>query len=122
MASKCWTESRTRRCERSPWSLSRKARSQPLRAFNFAAWPSALLACVAVGWAGWHDYRVRDLHHPHVPAAVRAARANAADPVESGSMTKVLALLVGDTQGWLTTEGFIDKVALNLDAALAKAA
>ena len=42
------------------------------------------------------------------------------DTVESGSMTKDLALLVGDTQGWLTTEGFIDKVAANLDVALAK--
>ena len=42
--------------------------------------------------------------------------------VESGSMTKDLALLVGDTQGWLTTEGFIDKVAVNLEAALAKPA
>src|SRR5437868_12898975 len=38
--------------------------------------------------------------------------------VESGSMTKDLALLVGDTQGWLTTEGFIDKIALNLEKAL----
>lgn len=44
------------------------------------------------------------------------------DTVESGSMTKDLALLVGDTQGWLTTEGFIDKVAANLEAALAKSA
>ena len=43
------------------------------------------------------------------------------DTVESGSMTKDLALLVGDTQGWLTTEGFIDKVAANLDKALAEA-
>jgi isocitrate dehydrogenase, NADP-dependent, eukaryotic type len=42
--------------------------------------------------------------------------------VEAGSMTKDLALLVGDTQGWLTTEGFIDKVAVNLDAALSKSA
>ncbi|MET0294652.1 MAG: NADP-dependent isocitrate dehydrogenase [Phenylobacterium sp.] len=40
--------------------------------------------------------------------------------VEAGSMTKDLALLVGDTQGWLTTEGFIDKVAANLDVALAE--
>ncbi|WP_374653835.1 NADP-dependent isocitrate dehydrogenase [Phenylobacterium sp.] len=44
------------------------------------------------------------------------------DTVEAGSMTKDLALLVGDTQGWLTTEGFIDKVAANLEAALAKTA
>ncbi|MBS0331138.1 MAG: NADP-dependent isocitrate dehydrogenase [Proteobacteria bacterium] len=41
------------------------------------------------------------------------------DTVESGSMTKDLALLVGDTQGWLTTEGFLDKVAANLEKALA---
>jgi isocitrate dehydrogenase len=40
------------------------------------------------------------------------------DTVESGSMTKDLALLVGDHQGWLTTEGFIDKVADNLAKAL----
>jgi isocitrate dehydrogenase len=39
--------------------------------------------------------------------------------VESGSMTKDLALLVGDNQGWLSTEGFIDKVADNLAKALA---
>jgi len=41
------------------------------------------------------------------------------DTVESGSMTKDLALLVGETQGWLTTEGFLDKVASNLQKALA---
>ncbi|MGH6972902.1 MAG: NADP-dependent isocitrate dehydrogenase, partial [Caulobacteraceae bacterium] len=41
------------------------------------------------------------------------------DTVEAGFMTKDLALLVGDHQGWLTTEGFLDKLAENLDAALA---
>jgi isocitrate dehydrogenase len=40
------------------------------------------------------------------------------DTVEAGSMTKDLALLVGDQQGWLTTEGFLDKVAENLKTAL----
>jgi hypothetical protein len=35
------------------------------------------------------------------------------ETVEAGAMTKDLALLVGDSQGWLTTEGFIDKVAAN---------
>jgi isocitrate dehydrogenase len=39
--------------------------------------------------------------------------------VESGQMTKDLALLVGEKQGWLTTEGFLDKVAENLTKALA---
>ncbi|MBB5772727.1 isocitrate dehydrogenase [Brevundimonas vesicularis] len=40
------------------------------------------------------------------------------DTVEAGFMTKDLALLVGDQQGWLTTEGFLDKVAENLKGAL----
>jgi isocitrate dehydrogenase len=42
------------------------------------------------------------------------------DTVEAGSMTKDLALLVGPEQKWLSTEGFIDKVAENLKAAMAK--
>ncbi|MBV1904320.1 MAG: NADP-dependent isocitrate dehydrogenase [Marinosulfonomonas sp.] len=41
------------------------------------------------------------------------------DTVESGDMTKDLALLVGPDQAWLTTEGFLEKVAENLNAALA---
>ncbi|HRD27887.1 MAG TPA: NADP-dependent isocitrate dehydrogenase [Caulobacter sp.] len=41
------------------------------------------------------------------------------DTVESGFMTKDLALLVGDQQSWLTTEGFLDKVDENLKAAMA---
>ena len=41
------------------------------------------------------------------------------DTVESGSMTKDLALLVGPDQRWLTTEGFLEKIDSNLNAALA---
>lgn len=41
------------------------------------------------------------------------------DTVESGFMTKDLALLVGDEQSWLTTEGFLKKVAENFEAAMA---
>ena len=40
------------------------------------------------------------------------------ETVESGFMTKDLALLVGDQQSWLTTEGFLDKVAENLTKAM----
>jgi len=40
------------------------------------------------------------------------------ETVEAGYMTKDLALLVGDQQSWLTTEGFIDKVAENLTKAM----
>ncbi len=41
------------------------------------------------------------------------------DTVESGFMTKDLALLVGPDQKWLTTEGFLEKVDSNLQKALA---
>ena len=41
------------------------------------------------------------------------------DTVESGFMTKDLALLVGPDQGWLTTMGFLDKIDENLSKALA---
>jgi isocitrate dehydrogenase len=40
--------------------------------------------------------------------------------VEDGYMTKDLALLVGDEQSWLSTEGFLKKVAANLEAAMAE--
>ncbi|HRW61244.1 MAG TPA: isocitrate/isopropylmalate family dehydrogenase, partial [Defluviicoccus sp.] len=42
------------------------------------------------------------------------------DTVESGSMTKDLALLVGPQQPWLTTEQFLDTLDRNLKTAMAK--
>ena len=41
------------------------------------------------------------------------------DTVEAGFMTKDLALLVGADQRWLSTTGFLDKVAENLTKAMA---
>ena len=41
------------------------------------------------------------------------------DTVESGFMTKDLALLVGPNQQWLTTMGFLEKIDENLNRALA---
>jgi isocitrate dehydrogenase len=41
------------------------------------------------------------------------------DTVESGFMTKDLALLVGPDQKWLTTVGFLDKIDENLKKAMA---
>ncbi len=41
------------------------------------------------------------------------------DTVESGFMTKDLALLVGPEQGWLSTMGYLEKVDENLNKALA---
>jgi isocitrate dehydrogenase len=42
------------------------------------------------------------------------------DTVESGYMTKDLALLIGPDQKWLTTTGFLDKIAENLETEMAK--
>ena len=41
------------------------------------------------------------------------------DTVEAGFMTKDLALLVGPEQKWLSTTGFLDKIDMNLRAAMA---
>jgi len=41
------------------------------------------------------------------------------ETVEAGQMTKDLALLVGDRQSWLTTEGFLEAVAANLEKRMA---
>jgi isocitrate dehydrogenase len=38
--------------------------------------------------------------------------------IESGSMTKDLAVLVGPDQKWLSTEGFLNKIESNLKQAL----
>lgn len=43
------------------------------------------------------------------------------DTVESGFMTKDLALLIGPDQGWLSTTGFLDKIDENLKKAMAAA-
>jgi isocitrate dehydrogenase len=39
--------------------------------------------------------------------------------IESGEMTKDLAVLVGPEQSWLSTEGFLDAVDANLEKAMA---
>ena len=41
--------------------------------------------------------------------------------IQSGHMTKDLALLVGDEQAWLSTTGFLDKIDENLQKAMGKA-
>ncbi len=45
--------------------------------------------------------------------------ATVVETIESGHMTKDLALLIGDEQGWLSTEGFLDKIDEKLRAKMA---
>ena len=42
------------------------------------------------------------------------------ETVEKGDMTKDLAILVGEDQKWLSTEGFLEKVNSNLENKLSE--
>jgi isocitrate dehydrogenase len=70
-------------------------------------------------WTRGLEHRAKLDNNPELDKFAKTLERVCVETVESGSMTKDLALLVGDTQGWLTTEGFIDKVAVNLQKALA---
>jgi isocitrate dehydrogenase len=69
-------------------------------------------------WTRGLEHRAKLDDTPQLAHFARTLEKVCVDTVEAGSMTKDLALLVGEQQGWLTTEGFIDKVAANLDKAL----
>jgi isocitrate dehydrogenase len=70
-------------------------------------------------WTRGLEHRAKLDDNPELDKFAKTLERVCVETVEAGSMTKDLALLVGDTQGWLTTEGFIDKVAANLEKALA---
>jgi isocitrate dehydrogenase len=59
---------------------------------------------------------------PDVVRFAEALEKVCVDTVESGFMTKDLALLIGPDQKWLTTTQFLDKLDANLKTAMAKAA
>jgi isocitrate dehydrogenase len=69
-------------------------------------------------WTQGLKHRAKLDDNPALDRFAATLEAVCVSTVEAGFMTKDLALLVGDHQGWLTTEGFIDKVAENLAAAL----
>jgi isocitrate dehydrogenase len=69
-------------------------------------------------WTRGLEHRAKLDGNPALDRFAKTLEKVCVDTVEAGSMTKDLALLVGEQQGWLTTEGFIDKVASNLEKAL----
>jgi isocitrate dehydrogenase len=69
-------------------------------------------------WTRGLEHRAKLDGNPALDRFAKTLEKVCVDTVEAGFMTKDLALLVGDQQSWLTTEGFIDKIAHNLDAAL----
>jgi isocitrate dehydrogenase len=70
-------------------------------------------------WTRALGFRAKQDANDRLAAFARTLEQTAVGTVEAGDMTKDLALLVGDQQAWLTTTGFLDKVAANLETAIA---
>lgn len=70
-------------------------------------------------WTGGLKHRAKLDDNPALLNFAQTLETVIVDTVESGHMTKDLALLVGPDQSWLTTEGFLEKIDENLNAALA---
>ena len=71
-------------------------------------------------WTGGLKHRGKLDGTPAVTNFAETLERICVETVESGAMTKDLALLVGPDQAWMTTEKFFETVRANLDAAIAK--
>ena len=69
-------------------------------------------------WTGGLKHRAKLDNNAELMKFVETLEKVIVDTVESGFMTKDLALLVGPDQSWLTTEGFLEKIDQNLNAAM----
>src|SRR5665811_2150145 len=69
-------------------------------------------------WTGGLKHRGALDNTPEVTAFAETLERVCVETVESGKMTKDLALLVGPDQAWLTTEEFLAAIDDNLKAAL----
>ncbi len=69
-------------------------------------------------WTGGLKHRGKLDNNAALTSFAETLEKTVVDTVESGFMTKDLALLVGPDQGWLTTMGFLEKVDENLNKAL----
>jgi isocitrate dehydrogenase len=71
-------------------------------------------------WGGALKHRAKLDNNDELLRFAETLEKIAIETIETGFMTKDLALLVGAEQAWLTTGGFIDKVGENLKTAMAK--
>ena len=69
-------------------------------------------------WSRGLTYRAKIDGTPEVGKFAKTLEETCIATVESGQMTKDLALLIGPDQTWLTTEGFLEAVATNLEKAM----
>ncbi len=72
-------------------------------------------------WTRGLMYRGRFDETPEVVQFAETLERVCIETVESGKMTKDLAILIGPEQPWLTTEGFFEAIVENLETAMAKA-
>ena len=70
-------------------------------------------------WTGGLKHRAKLDNNLQLSRFAETLEKVCVDTVESGFMTKDLALLVGADQRWLSTTGFLDKVSENLTKAMA---
>ncbi len=69
-------------------------------------------------WTGGLKHRAKLDENAQLMSFAETLEKVIVDTVESGFMTKDLALLVGPDQSWLTTQGFLEKIDENLNAAM----
>ncbi len=69
-------------------------------------------------WTGGLKHRAKLDDNAQLKSFAETLEKVIVDTVESGFMTKDLALLVGPDQRWLTTEGFLEKIDENLVKAM----
>ncbi|UUR08626.1 NADP-dependent isocitrate dehydrogenase [Sphingomonas glaciei] len=72
-------------------------------------------------WTGGLKFRGRIDETPEVVKFAETLERVCVETVESGKMTKDLAILVGPDQPWMTTEQFFEAVVQNLESAMATA-
>jgi isocitrate dehydrogenase len=70
-------------------------------------------------WTGGLKHRAKLDNNLQLSRFAETLEKVCVDTVESGFMTKDLALLVGADQRWLSTTGFLDKISENLTKAMA---
>jgi isocitrate dehydrogenase len=70
-------------------------------------------------WTGGLKHRGTLDNTPEVTQFAETLERVCVETVESGKMTKDLALLIGPDQNWLTTEGFFEAIVENLEKAMA---
>jgi len=70
-------------------------------------------------WTGGLKYRGRFDGTPEVTRFAETLERVCIETVESGKMTKDLAILIGPEQSWMTTEQFFEAIRVNLEAAMA---